>query len=350
MITLNSNICFSFIISILFFILIFLGIKRKDESCVDIFNRDNTSALKGICALIVMFHHFSQHLIYGGDPIHVIYLYHRFGGHISVGMFLFISGYVLTKKFLTDKNYSDAYIPKRLLRLYIPFAFCVIFQYAGTNVPLDKVFWGIITFRYYSSATQLYDPCWFMICIVYLSLALYVAWSISHKHVGLLLFLFSIAYITVCLYSHLGGFWYDTVLCIPLGCTYCRCNMNGKFFFEQKRPLLILCFLIFIISFIAIIHYGCIIYLQIVCSIGFVSFVFLSLEYVKFQSKFLNLIGGFSLEIFLVHSAVYNKFYTTFDTRNQFTIAIVISLSLLVAYVVHLASAATTKYTNLFLQ
>lgn len=349
MITLNSNICFSFIISILFFIPILIGIKRKDKSCVDIFNRDNTSALNGICALIVMFHHFSQHLIYGGDPIHVIYLYHRFGGHISVGMFLFISGYVLTKKFLIDENYSKAFIPKRLLRLYIPFAFCVVFQYVGTHVPLDKVFMSIITFRYYSSATQLYDPCWFMLCIVYLSLALYVAWSISHKHVGLLLFLFSIVYITVCLYFHLGGFWYNTVLCFPLGCTYCRRNLKGNTFLEQKKQLIIFSFLIFIISFIAILRYGCIIYLQIICSIGFVSFVFLLLEYVEFKSKFLNWIGGFSLEIFLVHSAVFYKFYSTFDTRNQFSIAIVIFLSVLIAYVVHIASAATIKYMNRFL-
>src|SRR5574344_900946 len=238
MITLYSNNFFSFIVSFIFFILISLGIKRKDKSCVDVFNIDNTSALKGICALTVMFHHFSQHIIYGGDPIHVIYLYSKFGGHISVGMFLFISGYVLTKKFLIDENYSNAYIPKRLLRLYVPFAFCVIFQYAGTHVPLDEILICILTFRYYSPATQLYDPCWFMLCIVYLSLALYMAWSISHKDVGLLLFLFSIVYIAICLYFQLGSFWYNSVLCFPLGCTYCLCYFNGSSILKRKKPLL----------------------------------------------------------------------------------------------------------------
>src|SRR5574344_275389 len=349
MITLYSNNFFSFIVSFIFFILISLGIKRKDKSCVDVFNIDNTSALNGICALTVMFHHFSQHIIYGGDPIHVIYLYSKFGGHISVGMFLFISGYVLTKKFLIDENYSKAYIPKRLLRLYIPFAFCVILQYAGTQVPFYKVLWGLLTFRYYSVATQLYSPCWFMLCIVYLSLALYLAWSISHKHVELLLFLFSIVYITACLYFNLGGYWYNTVLCFPLGCTFCRCNMSRNSFSEQKKPLIILSFLIFIIPFIAILHYGRIDYLQIICSIGFASFVFLSLEYVSLKSKFLNRIGGFSLELFLVHSTVFYKFYSIFDTRNQFSIAIVISLSLFIAYVVHVASSFTIKHTNHFL-
>lgn len=90
---------------------------------------DDSTRIKGILCVAVLFHHFSGWFTH---PNAVIYAFSHSGSFI-VAMFFFLSGYGLSKAD-SDKTISFCLVLKRILRLMIPYWICDILYLVGYYV------------------------------------------------------------------------------------------------------------------------------------------------------------------------------------------------------------------------
>ena len=73
--------------------------------------------LRGLLALVVLFHHFSFFISDG-----VLLPLFRELGKPTVAVFLFLSGYGVMRRFCSDPQYLHRFLPRRMAKLWIPYS------------------------------------------------------------------------------------------------------------------------------------------------------------------------------------------------------------------------------------
>ena len=86
-------------------------------------SKQNCGALKGLMAVMIVFHHTAQ-CTRGGELFHS---FHHFG-YLLVAEFFFISGYGLMRRYAGSENYLKGYLHKRLSAVCIPYL-CMVGLY-----------------------------------------------------------------------------------------------------------------------------------------------------------------------------------------------------------------------------
>lgn len=211
-------------------ILCFWGIKFKSQDT----NREyisvaQTKSIQGIFTIVVLLRHAIAYISFENANLldKLFLLVDNKIGQLLVCMFFFYSGYGIMYKSKKDNNYVDGFLKNRFLPVYLKFVVCILL-YLIFNIALR-------TINYYSikeillsfvAWTKIGNSNWFMFATFCLYLMFYFAFKLfKDKDIKfkLCILIFGV-FVYILIFSLLlnkGAWWYNTVLCFPLGMLFC---------------------------------------------------------------------------------------------------------------------------------
>lgn len=304
MFQLTSNMPFIIVAYPVFILMILLGIKRinlkgtKEEKFI--FCVDDTNYLRGISALMVLFTHLCQKLISPG-----LMFWYWFFGFLSVGFFMFASGYASYVQFQKKGNkIFKGYISKRLIRLYIPFLVVTSIFAICYRVSLKSYLTSLYTVQLAVSDDPTgWTPVWFIITVFVLGIFFLISFRFFKEKIALIVnLLLTVLYIIVMWKLGFGFWWYNTALAYYYGILFAKYKekvikfISKKFIIEAIAVCVVL--LVCDIYFMSTGHYtffpqSIAVILSLICVIYYFSKV-------EIKKCLLSYIGEASLELFLV--------------------------------------------------
>ena len=252
-------------------------------------NRQSTTAIKGLCAIFVMFSHVFQQV--------------SWAGFLAVGIFFAFSGYGLLYSWKTKANYLNGFFRKRVVKIVIPFAaayiIAIILHLILENRALDSDFVkDIVCLKFLPTA-------WYVVAIVAFYMAFYLIASLSKSEWKILLAIIIvwIVYCLICMIAKLNTFWYNSSFCFIIGILGAIIDF-GQFRIDkdkmrQKSWLFITGIVIILVAFTSRHLITDAIYsaaLTMLTAIFVMSF--------EIKSELLDRLGHISYEVYLVHPIV----------------------------------------------
>lgn len=301
---LTTNWPFVIMAYVVFAIVIIIGIKKvyiNDNKEINaIFSLDETGFLRGIAALMVLFTHLAQKMSEPG----LMYWYWFFG-FLSVGFFMFASGYASYVQFQKKKQEMfKGYIIKRLIRLLIPFIvidsiFAICFR-----VSFNTYIKSLLTIRLANNDTfSELTPVWFIFSVFYLGMAFYVSYKFFDEKKALFVHLaLTIVFIVSMWALDFGFWWYNTALAYFYGILYAKYKTQITNIVQKKGFGIAVLFLTVVLAGIVLFmskgHYTFIPQsVAVLISIIIIVFFF---SKVDIRNSVLIFIGNASLELFLI--------------------------------------------------
>lgn len=206
-------------------ILCLVGIKFSGkEGFDDYMSPSKTGAIKGIFVIIVLFSHVRQYVTLGTNPFHKSFNdFMLFLGQLMVVMFLFYSGYGVTLGLAKKDGYVKTLVSKRALKVLLHYDIAILIFYflglaLGKNYTLKKLMLSFI------GLDAVGNSVWFIFVILILYVITWISFLFVKKRVILgtaITTVLSLVSVVV-LYILKGKeyWWYDTLLCYPLGMWY----------------------------------------------------------------------------------------------------------------------------------
>ncbi len=206
-------------------ILCFIGIKFSGKNGFeDYMSPQKTGAIKGIFVIIVLFSHVRQYITLSAEwydlPFQSFML---FLGQLMVVMFLFYSGYGVTLGLAKKDGYVKTLITKRSLKVLLHYDIAIVIFWLlglalGRNYSVKKLLLSFI------GLDAVGNSVWFIFVILILYVITWISFRFLKKRVIIgtaITTVVSIAAV-VALYFLKGKeyWWYDTLLCYPLGMWY----------------------------------------------------------------------------------------------------------------------------------
>lgn len=168
---------------------------QKKGFCKDGMSIENTKAIKGMVAILIILHHIS---IYGYGILPQYLSVFRNIGYLFVGIFFFYSGYGLLKSFQTKPDYLNGFLVKRLTTVLVPFftmniIYLVIYSmFYGKNYSI----WELI--QYIVGIKLINTYAWYPIMILILYIAFYFFFKyFKEKKAVLLITIFALLTIII---------------------------------------------------------------------------------------------------------------------------------------------------------
>lgn len=353
-----------YVVSVIIFPIVFLilfcqnnyhSIKTKKVRTVDdIFNKNETTSLKGASALIICFHHFSQYAEVG-DTFKAINIY-RYVGFIIVALFLFISGYAsyISYKNKADKGIRQTSLISKVLRIYMSWVIVSLCVFYVTYHNLDCSFLKTIRYICFFGLT-IYDgyinASWFLIAICYLLASFEISvQAIKKKNninlLVILLVLFTMNWVAVCKLLGVGYWWYITIIAYPFGvfvAIYKQTIVNVI----QKNYYAFICLNVFAFTLLFNLWLKQIsLVTSWTVSLTFCLLIFaLSCKF-NFESKIFNNIGIISLEFFAVHINVLD-ILLYFGSADNLIFILALALTYILSIILHRLDSCVAKIINL---
>ena len=203
---------------LLFFIIFSLVKVRIHIPNLDYMSYDSTLQVKGFFIILVCLSH-----IRGVLPLDSIDpLFNRIIvaiGQLMVTMFFFYSGFGVAESFSSKPHYGDHFFKNRILKTLVHFDIAVII-YIIISLILQKPYPSYVYLTSLFGWDAIGNSNWYIFSILCLYLAALFGYKISGKANNLfILFTFglTVLYIIVMVLLKKPSFWYNTVLCFPLG-------------------------------------------------------------------------------------------------------------------------------------
>ncbi len=288
-------------------LLIFTGCKTagSKEYFDDNFNVGQSNALKGLCAIFVIFHHLCTYL---ADVYREFFVFEKIG-FLMVAMFFFISGYGLMYGVLNKKNYLKGFFSKRILTILIPYYIINLFYILSKYIIkiLDKTYIIRSLFGYYQ---------WYVMAILILYIGFWICFKIfKNKYGATAVTIYTFAYVMTMyiLYkffnmTDFGFWWYNSILCFVLGIWYCKFkSIINEFFKKHYGKILAITGTVFAVT----LKYTSLKYnestlplllAEIVCSSVFVIIIMMLSMKIQLGNKLISICGKLSLELYLSHA------------------------------------------------
>ena len=290
-------------------------ISKRKEWNEDVLSFAQTKSFLGFCALIIILHHCSQRtcapwlpefrIVHGLDDF-------VFWGYLCVAVFFFCSGYGMYTSFHKKEGFFKGYY-KRILKILIPtivvwITFFMVEKGKGMRIP--KPVW-------YNT----FDYIWYIPAMIYMYLIFYFSFRFIKKETlsVVAVFIGTCIYFVLCMFFSPGTWWYNTPHLFIVGIITARHKEKIGSFFKKGYPFwialsLIITFVGFAISnyyypFAVIFgwgmddksHFIAELTGQVISALTFVIFVMLIGMKIKIGNKVLAFLGGFTLELYLVH-------------------------------------------------
>lgn len=191
--------------------------KNKDGNILD---KVTTKSIEGLFAVFIVFSHMHGYIPFddfGGEVLNSMIGY---VGQACVAPFFFFSGYGILESI---KKKGDKYIQKilvnRLLRVWLWFLIALIPYYVialVTHASYTPLEYALAPFGF----TSIGNSNWFVVVILGCYLISGLVFLIKFKNYKTNVLLISALVVTYLILGYcfkLSGWWYDTVLCFPLG-------------------------------------------------------------------------------------------------------------------------------------
>lgn len=219
---------------IIFMIILLIGL-RPTKNNPDYINRDTTTSIKGIFAVIILFSHSRQYFntsqqitlpdiaIYNYD--HLFNSMLNFTGQLMVVMFLIYSGYGIMESYKRDKEkYLNTFFKKRLLKTLLHFDMAVLLfwivariydhEYSNKEIVLSLTGWSSIG-----------NSNWFVFDILMLYIITYICLNLATRFKFnntrlIALLIGSTSCFLVFMIKAKEIWWWDTILSFPIGIIY----------------------------------------------------------------------------------------------------------------------------------
>ncbi len=347
---------------LLLLLLLFFGAKRckKGEWNDEYLSLGQTKAFLGFCAIVIMFHHISQKTCAPWlDPVYIRHGLELFVyiGYPCVAMFFFCSGYGMYTASRRGNSFFDHYFKKRILPVMIPTAimwlvFFFIEQARGMTI--EPPVW-----------INVFDYIWYVPALLYIYIAFYVCFRLvrNARLSFTLLWVSVVIYFVLCVFFSPGTWWYNTQFMFAVGAVVSAHTAKFTEWNKHRYPLWIAVSLILtLVGYIAagyyeeiVTHYGIVYdeavyaYVQItgqlVSALAFVWFVLLLGMKIRIGNRVLAFLGGFTLELYLVHPLFVHLFAFAFvqkesgpvyyiENQSVYTLAVILP-ALVIAYIMH---------------
>ena len=302
----------------------------------DALSRDNCGRLKGLLAVMVMFHHLAQRTD-GGEIFHS---FHHMG-HLCVAAFLFLSGYGLMRQYMGRQDYLHGYLTKRLSAVCIPYLGCILLYWITSPAWRGAIYTPVEVLVSLVNGRPVAANSWYVIACIWLYLLFYVAGRLMKRRywgiVGLSA-AFCVAWIVACQALGYGIYWYMSNFGFVLGMIWAlkeeRWTPALKKWYWLALPAVTAAFLP---TFWLTYHSDHMLSFGIVSSSLFVALVLLLLSKVKMQSAFMAWLGTISFEVYMIHGLFIALFRgTTLYVENEVLwVGLVLVCSVAAAVVLH---------------
>ncbi len=201
------------------------GIKFRGKNGFDDYmSPAKTGSIKGIFVIIVLFSHIRQYIAYDPSPFNAPFQHFLWEvGQLMVVAFLFYSGYGITLGLKKKEGYAKTLPKSRILKVFIHFDIAVILFWItglalGKNYPVKRVLLSLI------GMDALGNSVWFIFDIIILYFLVFIVFSVAKKHTlagtAAMTLLSIAATVAIYLWKREQNWWYDTIMCFPLGMWY----------------------------------------------------------------------------------------------------------------------------------
>lgn len=358
---------------------------KKGEFNEEFMSIKQTKYLQGFFAIIIMLHHTGQKTCAPWlNPRYIVPGLELFVpiGYYCVGIFLLCSGFGLYKSYMKNEHYLDGFIKRRILPVILAFytsewIFLIVRALLGQKMKAAQVIGYIV------GIPQANPGTWFMFALPIFYFAFYFAFKyIKNKDMAL-----TVTCLAVFLYTFVGTtinhndwfmrgeWWYNSVHFFSLGLLFAR--FEEKIVSHVKKYYKIYLSLTFILIFVlyrlstyctgVFSYYGqygfrphsqvvwyrwiCL-FSQILASCAFVFFMFMLTMKIKIGNKILKVMGGITLEFYLIHGLYVDLFgYSFLDITSPLYYIKNVALMVLVVTVLSVPSAILLqKFHNLLLK
>ena len=321
-------------------LLISLFVYLIPRTDVDYLSNKSTKSLKGLLALLIIFHHVSQKITTGENFSNFEYM-----GRYIVALFFFLSGYGLYFQYSNNATYMENFLKKRLVRIFIPF-FVFIVIYVFYRATLGEVVNVDFFLSFWRDHSNIVYNGWFVNSIIVLYVIFYVSFKMKDSKSSFYMLIFlTLVYIFLKVYQNHGDWEYVSMMAFLLGIFWMKNRISIDKYIEEN-------YFVFLVSFSILMyvfrHYEAImknigitnkyVYYGIVgnlCTMVFVVYFLLLTNKLDFSNKYLNFLGDISFEIYMIHGLVMHylgKFFVSSPVNDVIYTIVVLLVSIVFAY------------------
>ena len=292
------------LVSIIIFAFTIFFLISFDKS--DVFlSKDSTDSAKGYCMLLIMSHHI---LNTTGYPEFVSFI--RMSGYICTGIFFFLSGYGNYLSLSNKKTIKITWITRRLKKLYMIFLTCYV-----ANLAILLVYDLLGKEQYsFSIKKTLGEICifslpetinWFPKVIIVTLVIMFIIFKTVKNESSriLLLIIIPMVYAAICAFLGIDKYWYNSVLCFPMGALVAMKKDQIKHFFSRMDNHIHISIIIaiLIMSIVTSHFWGTAYILQIIPCLMYSVLLVFTLSFFSIKNVFFQFIGTNSFEFYLIH-------------------------------------------------
>lgn len=251
--------------------------------------------------LFIIFHHvYLSTLKFGG----VTYLgaILKPAGFIATGVFLFLSGYGMYYSINKKESISLGYIANKMTKLLLPYWYAwIVYAIIMISVPSISFSSVDVVSNFFTLGMPLGESNWFFRVIVGVYLLSFIVFKIVNKWNFriLIITILSAFYMGLMLFHHYGSFWYNTILCYPMGLLFAHNKQIIEGFYSKKYFGMFLLLSLVLLFFI---YYHLSSLISIVLSVVFSLACAYILQFVKFNTRCLRFIGINSLLFYFMQA------------------------------------------------
>lgn len=330
----------SVFLMILFFMVLFLFFYKSRINVTGINNDylsyETTKTLKGICAILIVLHHFSTNLPYLA-PFFCVF--NPIGQYI-VALFFFFSGYGLIYSKKNKPNYMNTFLRKRFCSIFIPYLIAIAIYTVVKYLLADITFKDVVAS--FIANEPIVDYSWFVVAILISYLLFWLSFSVFKSRalfVVLFLSLFAIAII-----NPNFTYWRPSSLTFLLGMLWAQYKDKiDKFLFEHYYRSLIVASILIAVFLVGEKMINVRMINMIFSAFTLISFVVLCMLVMMkltVNNSMLKMIVPYSFEIYICHGL-----YIFFFKNNGFLVSNS-SLYLVLLLVLTIISAVLLNKVN----
>lgn len=314
--------------------------KNKMEK-KDYLSKDNSNCIKGIFAIIIIFHHIMQFHPVQMNP-YVNYIVTSLG-YLSVAIFFFFSGYGLEESFCKKKDYLSTFWKRRILSMYgtyfyVLIIYLLVFLAIGRRFSFSTILKSVLLYA------TIVNNGWFFFAIIVFYILFYVTHKFIKKDIFQMLGVLAglVLWCMASIYWNFGYWTYLSVFAFALGIFWSHNKAKIDRYAEQSKGYvtgLILLGMSFAFTYLLGHMYSFpeSVYLifQMLSAIIFPALVMWLCMKIPVSCVFTKFLGKYSKYIYAMHGLVLNVFSNEFCIENTI-VYILVSLfgSIILAVVV----------------
>ncbi len=306
----------------------------------DYLSLENTTSLRGMCALLVTMQHISA---YDHDEWTAGFMYI---GFLSTSIFFFLSGYGLMYGTVNKKRYLRNFLKNRLISLLVPYLFANVI-YLGIRQALGVETTFVSFINSYKTGEPYVSFSWYIVSIIYFYVTFYMTFNVFKRNIAVFLTLpISILYIYLVKKAGFDNYWYTTAFCFSGGVIWYHFKDTLTLVVRRQGFLKVVTMFGITVALLIATFKNEYFYVagSNITAIVFQLFMMMCLQKVKIHNFVLKYIGKISFEFYMVHGIVITLLNGYLKLNGNIYVYFTLLASVLLASVLYAADRVAVKW------